>query len=205
MPRKVTSSKSPQESRIDNLQFSGYETGRSKQTPFPFTRNVTVDVIAAAGDKLWHELVGGVTGTIHITSIQLAFTGIESAEMGQQSIDGFFSNGQNGQVSLKRPFEKASGRKKAGPDAAAGWTQQESDGKIVTTYTCTICGTALDLRSDSDEDATACAARIRQEHSDHHYAEQLAKTLDLEPHMPAPSPPRKKVKKGGIESFFHRR
>ncbi len=41
--------------------LTGYQSGRSKQTAFPFTRDLTVDTIALAGDKLWNELVGNST------------------------------------------------------------------------------------------------------------------------------------------------
>ncbi|KAI1797430.1 DNA/RNA polymerase [Ganoderma leucocontextum] len=70
----------------------GYETARSKQLPFPFTRTVTVDVIASFGNKLWKELVGTAGSTpFKITSVQLSFSGIGTMEAGQRKIEGFFS------------------------------------------------------------------------------------------------------------------
>ncbi|KAI0775024.1 DNA/RNA polymerase [Trametes elegans] len=71
----------------------GYDTFRSKQTPFPFTRSVTVDVIASFGDKLWKELVG-TSGTtpFKITNVQLSFSGIGIMEAGQRTIEGFLKS-----------------------------------------------------------------------------------------------------------------
>lgn len=56
-------------------------------------REVTVDTIASAGDKLWKELVG-TNLVMNVTNVQLAFTGIETAETGQRSIEGFLKSGQ---------------------------------------------------------------------------------------------------------------
>ncbi|KAL7279344.1 hypothetical protein ACG7TL_007185 [Trametes sanguinea] len=71
----------------------GYETFRSKQTAFPFTRNVTVDVIASFGDKLWKELVGTSGSTpFKITNVQLSFSGIGTMEAGQRTIEGFLTS-----------------------------------------------------------------------------------------------------------------
>ena len=65
---------------------------RSKQTPFPFTKSVTVDVIASFGDKLWKELVGTAGSTpFKITNVQLSFSGIGTMEAGQRTIEGFLS------------------------------------------------------------------------------------------------------------------
>ncbi|EIW57746.1 DNA/RNA polymerase [Trametes versicolor FP-101664 SS1] len=70
----------------------GYETSKSKQTPFPFTKTVTVDVIAAYGDKLWKELVGpGGSTPFNVTNVQLSFSGIGIMETGQRSIEGFLA------------------------------------------------------------------------------------------------------------------
>ena len=49
---------------------------------------MTVDFVAAAGNKLWKELIGTEV-VMKVTSISLSFTGIEEAEIGQQTIEGF--------------------------------------------------------------------------------------------------------------------
>ncbi|TFK91388.1 DNA/RNA polymerase [Polyporus arcularius HHB13444] len=70
----------------------GYDAFRSKQTPFPFTKNITVDVIASFGDKLWKELVGtGDSVPFKITNVQLSFSGIGVMEVGQRTIEGFLT------------------------------------------------------------------------------------------------------------------
>ncbi|KAI0329300.1 DNA/RNA polymerase [Cubamyces sp. BRFM 1775] len=85
----------------------GYETFRSKQTPFPFTKNVTVDVIASFGDKLWKELVGpGGSMPFKITNVQLSFSGIGTMESGQRRIEGFLSS---------RPSSEAQSTSESGP------------------------------------------------------------------------------------------
>lgn len=73
--------------------MQGYDTLRSKQAPFPFIRDITVDAIAHAGDKLWKELIGPEgpsAAPLKITNVQLSFSGIESMETGQRRIEGFF-------------------------------------------------------------------------------------------------------------------
>ncbi|KAI0636227.1 hypothetical protein C8Q77DRAFT_629149 [Trametes polyzona] len=71
----------------------GYDTFKSKQTPFAFTKNITVDVIASYGDKLWKELVGpGGTVPFKITNVQLSFSGIGTMEAGQRRIEGFLAS-----------------------------------------------------------------------------------------------------------------
>ncbi|TFY78734.1 hypothetical protein EWM64_g5277 [Hericium alpestre] len=85
-----------------------------RQAPFPFVREVTVDVIAAAGEKLWKELVGGKehqTIPFKINSISLGFTGFESGESGQQSIHGFFE-ARNGPVPTSKPSSSSSSVRK---------------------------------------------------------------------------------------------
>ncbi|KAI0663749.1 DNA/RNA polymerase [Cubamyces menziesii] len=88
----------------------GYETFRSKQTPFPFTKNVTVDVIASFGDKLWKELVGtGSSTPFKITNVQLSFSGIGTMESGQRRIEGFLPS---------RPSSEAQSTSEPGPAAS---------------------------------------------------------------------------------------
>ena len=61
--------------------------------PFPFTRNVTVDVIASFGDKLWNELIGTRGSTpFKVTSVSLSFSGIAIMEAGQRTIEGFLAS-----------------------------------------------------------------------------------------------------------------
>lgn len=73
--------------------FIGWEPSRSRQTAFAFTKNLTVDVIVAAGTKLWKELVGSPNGKpdvpINVRHIAMGFTGVEAVEHGQKGIEAF--------------------------------------------------------------------------------------------------------------------
>ncbi|CDO76995.1 hypothetical protein BN946_scf184298.g22 [Trametes cinnabarina] len=90
----------------------GYETFRSKQSAFPFTRNVTVDVIAGFGEKLWRELVGtGGSTPFKITNVQLSFSGIGTMESGQRTIEGFLASRPSTKVQLDLGPEAASASK----------------------------------------------------------------------------------------------
>ncbi|TCD64901.1 DNA-directed DNA polymerase eta rad30 [Steccherinum ochraceum] len=87
----------------------GYEAFRSKQAPSPFmARDITVDYIASAGDRLWRELVGTETPRrtpFKITNVSMSFSGIDSMESGQRGIEGFFKSGSPS--SPQRPREAA--------------------------------------------------------------------------------------------------
>jgi len=60
---------------------------------------VTIDVVAAAGDRLWKELVGPLNSTkplsTKITHVSLSFHGVEAGEVNQQGIEGFLSKTPN--------------------------------------------------------------------------------------------------------------
>ncbi|KAK0204678.1 hypothetical protein DFS33DRAFT_1321962 [Desarmillaria ectypa] len=180
----------------------GYETSRSKQAPFPFIREVTVDIIAAAGDKLWKDLVGNTS--MKVTSIQLAFTGIETAEIGQQSIDGFLKAGS----SSKR------GRDEGSPEHVTEHTADQSAaaaGQAIA-FTCARCSKDIPFPSAApveEEDQTDLLATIRMEHSDWHFAQDLAKDpgnqLRVSLKEPAKKKKRRKESPKGIEKFFARK
>ncbi|KAK0469917.1 uncharacterized protein EV420DRAFT_1634321 [Desarmillaria tabescens] len=186
-----------------NTRRGGYESSRSKQAPFPFIREVTVDVIAAAGNKLWKDLVGNST-SMRVTCIQLAFTGIETAEIGQQSIDGF----------LKADSSSKRGRDEDSPEHVTELTADQSAAaaRQDVAFTCARCrkdipfpGTA----SASEEDQADLLATIRMEHSDWHFAQDLAKDpgnqLRVSLKEPAMKKKRRKESPKGIEKFFTRK
>ena len=210
---------------LPSTNRSGYEAGRSKQAPFPFTREVTVDTIAAAGDKLWKELVG-TNVAMKVTSVQLAFTGLESAEVGQRSIEGFLKAGQ----SAKRPRDEDGNRSGAAESLSNDATDvdaadpanvalalpvTEGDFSIdqPPSFTCVRCSTTISAPVGADSEAVLAALRL--EHDDYHFAQDLAKELPDNTHVlsgPSKVSPKKKdVKKrrkgpqsGGIEKFFNR-
>ncbi|KAK0450063.1 hypothetical protein EV421DRAFT_1899578 [Armillaria borealis] len=181
----------------------GYEASRSKQAPFPFIREVTVDVIAAAGDKLWKDLVGNST-SMKVTNVQLAFTGIETAETGQQSIDGFLKGGP----SSKR------GRDDDSPKHVTELTADQlsaAAGQTVA-FTCSRCNKDIPFPNTAsvlEEDQADLLATVRMEHSDWHFAQDLAKDpgnqLRVSLKEPAKKKKRRKESPKGIEKFFTRK
>ncbi|EIN09832.1 DNA/RNA polymerase [Punctularia strigosozonata HHB-11173 SS5] len=148
----------------------GYAQSRSKQGPFPFTRNLTIDVIAAAGDKLWKELVGtGDSPRVKITAVQLAFTGVETMEDGQRNIEGFFGGADNTAPSDPNTQDTLD-PSDTGDNSCA----------LQSSFTCERCGKRIALPADllglEDEDLRRDAlAALRIEHDDFHFAEELAK------------------------------
>ena len=184
---------------------TGYETSRSKQAPFPYTRDVTVDVIAFAGDRLWKELVGNSI-VMKVTSVQLAFTGLEPAESGQQTIEGFFKTPEtmrpkpntSGAVSLKRSRETC--------DDTLPRTEllaEEMD-TFATSFTCQRCGKHMGLTKEFIDDNVEEADReraltsLKVEHDDFHFAQDLS--VDILP--PANKKGKKKKEPEGIAKFF---
>jgi DNA polymerase eta len=178
----------------------GYESARSKQATFPFTKNVTVDVVAAAGNKLWDELVGKTTFSVN--NISLAFTGIEVSEVGQQSIAGFLRTSSKPSSSgtptpLKRPVPE--------------------DDENTHKYHCPECGEMLSVPEElelEESERQALITQMRLEHTDGHFAQRLAKEDEPNDRFAKstlsgsgnqkPSRKRQKAngKKNGIRQFF---
>jgi DNA polymerase eta len=195
------------------LTITGYETGRSKQAPFPFTREVTVDIIASAGDKLWKELVG-TNVAMKVTCIHLGFTGLESSEIGQRTIEGFLKTGETS----KRPREKDDD---ATDDKLVSYVNLIGDNNPMIdptlSFTCTRCGDSIQLTVPlSGVGAEEALTALRQEHDDFHFAQELAK--EQQPNNlvisgpktgPKMSPKKKRRKdppsRGSIEQFFGRK
>ena len=189
-----------------NLLCPGYETGRSKQAAFPFTKEVTVDTIASAGDKLWKDLVGN-SATLNVTSVQLAFTGINVAEAGQRSIERFLKP-----ASTKRSREE--GNAPTHNEAAASFHGDDPSPLLLDRnlpYTCSRCGKIFQPNQSSDDQEMELA-KAKMEHSDYHFA------LDLTAEGPSRSvisasstsnsKPSKRPKRSselkGIEKFFRK-
>ena len=109
-----------------------------------------MDVIAAAGDKLWKELIGSTdtktSVSLKITNVQLSFAGIEATAAGQKNIDGFFRTTElvDGESSTHaRPDLK---RKRSSTPSLA---RQPKPPKLATDastgFTCSRCGKHLAL------------------------------------------------------------
>ncbi|ESK86603.1 eta dna polymerase [Moniliophthora roreri MCA 2997] len=198
----------------------GYDVSRSKQAPFPFSREVTVDIIATAGSKLWKELVGKDPGQMKVTSVQLAFTGIEVAEGGQQSIDGFFSGGQapkrfrddNDEESSLHGIVKGRRSEEDGNSAEKG----EDFDTGATSFTCSTCRkrfslSAMQIASGTADDHSRALKVMKVEHQDFHFAQTVAREIEPDP-QPVQSgktsmgvKKRRKEPAKGIEKFFGRK
>lgn len=154
-----------------------------------------------------------------VTSVQLAFTGIETPEAGQGSIEGFLRGGQT----TKRQ------RDDDAPAAPLGLTDaslnddtsnqldtsvQDHEDQSTTSFTCTRCGKTISLPQaliGVRELHNEALASLRSEHNDFHFAQDLAKepneaALILSGPTMRSSPKKKKRRKEpqGIEKFFGR-
>lgn len=185
----------------------GYETSKSKQAAFPFTKDVSVDVIASAGNKLWKELMGGAA-KVNITNVQLAFTGIEAAETGQQSIDGFFKVRDVHHQPLKRPRDNDD---ELSPTRAESSIQDvpEQQERSWTLFVCDRCQNRIALRDDqldwSDDERARALATLRQEHEDFHFAQDLENGSPPKKPSSSSRPASKRgrtVEPQGIAKFF---
>ncbi|KAK2460925.1 hypothetical protein APHAL10511_007395 [Amanita phalloides] len=178
------------------------EAGRSKQASFPFTRQVTVDVVASAGDKLWKELFGN-SAKMNITHVALAFTGIDVAEAGQQSIESFFKSGKNN----KHPREPDGAENSVVDDSHARGSESPGQDFPSMSYVCAKCGKRLTVFLDSDVEDSDPLEIVRREHDDFHFAQELARGLSHEPE-PKERPPKKRrgrAEPKGLEKFFKRK
>ncbi|KAF8907348.1 hypothetical protein CPB84DRAFT_1675032 [Gymnopilus junonius] len=204
----------------------GYDAGRSKQAPFPFTREVTVDTIASAGDKLWKELVGN-SMTLNVSSVQLAFTGIDVAEAGQKSIEGFLKPVSSSSVKETRePRDIFDIDQVAQPGSATnavgdGSPQNLGNDKsqvVSLSYVCARCGKTFELPTvhhtgaGDYQDIHDQLTRAKLEHDDFHFARDLANEGSHRPLSSISSKPTPKSSKKrkaspatrGIEKFFRK-
>lgn len=182
-----------------------------------------MDIIATAGDKLWKDLVGNST-TLNVSSVQLAFTGIDVAETGQTSIDGFLKPPSSS--SKKRPREPDGVANKAIPDgsaiASAGDTEHLNDGTSQaagSSYACGRCGKSFQVITTDDQSTSTDnqtiqhrLAKAKLEHEDFHFAQDLANEGNTRSTItvsskPTTKPPKKRKvapEPKGIEKFFRK-
>jgi len=185
----------------------GYTTSRSKQAGFPFTREVTVDTVASAGNKLWKELVGtkdSQNTPMKVTSVSLGFTGLEMPEMGQQSIEGFFrpGTGQDDAPSSGLKRLREDDQESANGDIA----RQEESSSWSNSFKCVRCNKQISLAEtwtgDIDEARAEALAVMKMEHDDFHFAQDLARLPDDGPEKRGK---KRKKEPQGIAKFFRRK
>lgn len=191
------------------MHLAGYDAGHSKQAPFPFTNEVTVDVIAAAGNKLWKQLVG-TDIVMKVTNVSLAFAGLEAAEMGQKTITGFLK--RRGEDDEPPHPNAGADRQEVAPADLDDDPFNDSNTDSLS-FTCARCGKRISAPSHptSAMEKETQLAVLKVEHDDYHFAQDLAKDTDNIIPVSAPSskgPPKRKKQKVseakpvGIEKFF---
>ena len=172
-------------------------------------RNVTIDVVAAAGDKLWKELVGPLNSTkplpSKITHVSLSFHGVEAGEANQQGIEGFLSKTKTPSSPSKRKREMDSDGETV-PEFSHRGSELRPN---LDYFVCDRCKkqialpqelmSALDLDEVTRKDALAS---LKVEHQDFHFAQDLSRmpSDDERPEQSNPKPtvkPKKKRKRKG--------
>jgi DNA polymerase eta len=177
---------------------------------------VNVDTIAAAGDKLWKELVG-TNVVMKVTHIGLGFTGLEYSEVGQRSIEGFLKAGQTSKRSREEdgnPIDNDTSLTSVDDgmidDDVILSGEDDFSVDHMPSFTCSRCGKTISMLSGVGTEGSL--AVLRQEHDDFHFAQDLAKQQQPNNSLVISKPskavsPRKKRRKdppsqGGIERFF---
>lgn len=158
------------------------EPRQSRQCPFPYARNFSVETIIALAQKLWREITAGKQMHAKIHNISLSFHGLNAAIAGQKQIEGFFSPAQ------KRTHDSADG---------------DGDGDVHS-FICDKCSKRIGLteeqvfRANEDDDMALERAMetLRTEHADYHFARSLAQNgSEGEDDVQVARPPAAKKKK----------
>lgn len=172
---------------------------------------MTVDAIASIGNKLWDDLVGN-TKSMNVSCVQLGFSGIEAAEVGQQSIEGFLK-------APKRPrgydSDDSEDLTVLGKDVVGEAVENDLGDMIDASFTCSRCGKVIRLHKGpiSHSGEQEALANLKLEHDDFHFAQDLAKgpdnVISSSTIRARPSTQRKtkrrKEESRGIEKFFSRK
>jgi DNA polymerase eta len=166
----------------------------------------------------------GDSKVMKVTSVQLAFTGLETAESGQRSIEGFFTTTPDrGQLQgsssaarsvLKRPRDAEDTHDDALPQMELPECEASTipfDGS--TSFDCPRCGKRVTLAEQFVGETVEKTVRaqaldaLRVEHDDFHFAQDLAKTSNT-PQSGRQWETKKKKKKSepeGIAKFFSKK
>ncbi|KAF7317041.1 Histidine kinase [Mycena chlorophos] len=151
---------------------------KSKQAPWPFVREVTVDIVASAANKLWREFCDA-RAPMKVTGVSLGFTGIEGVETGLKRLDAFLKK-----PSSKREFDEAE-------DCTSAEKPVSTRGN---SFVCKRCGHKATLSPSatrSDAEREEALTKLRLEHEDFHVALELSRV----PEVDAAARPAKKRKK----------
>jgi DNA polymerase eta len=140
---------------------------------------------------LWKELVGHNTA-MNVNHVSLAFTGIDIAEQGQKSIEGFLKHGPTNSPK-KRPRNETPYMMIELPTEITNYEHQDDVAYDMQTtehqssihglsYTCSRCGKTFrppESLSDADDEVKQEAlSNMQLEHQDLHFAEDLVKSSE---------------------------
>lgn len=138
-----------------------------------------------------------------ITIVQLSFTGLETAETGQKTIEGFL-----------KPTSKRARDEDENVDAPLPQDEQlgeNPESNDATSFICQRCGKRISLPltySSEGIDKEKSLVTMRMEHDDFHFAQDLAKTANSDIQIRPAKQPHKKPRQtaaGGIAKFFTRK
>ncbi|KAJ7220061.1 DNA/RNA polymerase [Mycena pura] len=181
---------------------------KSKQAPWPFVKEVTVEVVAAAADKLWKELIDSHT-PLKITGVSLAFAGIDGVESGLKSIDTFFKKPVSKRALEEDTDDAIVNNDNAGEGSISSERTSRNISKDLSSFMCSRCGHRSTLppsATRTEAERQTALTLMRTEHEDFHLALDLSKVPDdgREKRSGSGQPKKKQRKKSpqGIAKFF---
>lgn len=172
------------------------DAARSRQAPFPFNKNLNSETLLKSALKLWVEAFGesenlnGGTEASHggtnkkVVCIALGFSGLEKGEVGQKSLEGFFTSAP----SVPAPSSPSrSHSKDKGKESLKTSGQKRSRSKSPSN--------GKDLEAEKTDEQLPPRFKSTQT------AISGSSSRDMEPPT-APSAKKKKMKPGGIGALF---
>ncbi len=161
----------------------------SKQSAFPYTRNLTTVYVGDVALKLWKILTKdkkekSATGRIH--NIGISFGGLSVGEAGQKSIEGFLAaprqhRGKSPPDHSLRPLlhEAENPSKKRPRDQQATSESCEGIDEGASSFVCSRCSKRIALpprsgRYVDDHSLANAVESLKIEHEDFHFAQDLA-------------------------------
>jgi DNA polymerase eta len=151
-----------------------------------------VDVIAGFAERLWKDLMGSSKpdGSLpySVTSIALGFSGVEAAEAGQQSIEGFFQPGPGTSTKSRsdpdpdpdgdnmQPIHRTKRQRETEGAECSSDNILEIEHEETASFVCPRCHKRIEVKlGDDGEETEERRAKALMEHSDFHVAEDLSK------------------------------
>lgn len=137
-----------------------------------------------------------------VTNVFLGFSGVEVMAAGQKSIEGFFAGASASEKrkAVMMTADQESGRSKKQAREAGG-----GRASMVVSYHCERCSRPLREEVQAAEDRDVILERLKTEHNDFHFAQDLAKQDGMIlPGSGSKSAAKKKSKQEskGIAKFF---